>query len=186
VLGAGDYAVISYQYRMGDGDVCDTYPEVMARTMGMQLRAILLDTKSTEAGWPAKADFEWNDPQTMIARMRNPAERGIGTVVLWDYKYVDEYYKPVRRESLRVRLVLMVHQYFEHNSDVFAEQRLGTRAKHVNEMMREQGPKLIQMLLGTLEGLPADKRAEVEQRLAGLGYPAESLRDALVTMPKAA
>jgi hypothetical protein len=93
---------------MGDGDVCDTYPEVMARTMGMQLRAILLDTKSTEAGWPAKADFEWNDPQTMIARMRNPAERGIGTVVLWDYKYVDEYYKPVRRESLRVRLVLMV------------------------------------------------------------------------------
>jgi hypothetical protein len=81
---------------------------------------------------------------------------------------------------------LWLYQYFEHNSHVFAEQRLGTRAKHVNEMMREQGPKLIQMLLGTLEGLPADKRAEVEQRLAGLGYSAESLRDALGTMPKAA
>jgi hypothetical protein len=95
VLGAGNYAVLSYQFRMGDGDAYNTYPEVMVRTMGMQLRAVLLDTTSTVPGWQKKVEFEWNEPRTLIARMTNPASRRIGTVVLWDYAFLGEYYKPV-------------------------------------------------------------------------------------------
>jgi hypothetical protein len=64
-LGVGDYAVIAGQYRLRDGHVFDSYPEVMTRTTGALFRGVLLDTKSTEPGWPQRAKAEWNDPVRM-------------------------------------------------------------------------------------------------------------------------
>jgi hypothetical protein len=96
-LGAGDYAVVALQFRLGDGDACIDYPEVMRRTFGMQLRGILLDTTSTTPGWPAAARVEWNDPSSIIARMRNPVAAALAAMVMWDFSFLDEYYKPVRR-----------------------------------------------------------------------------------------
>jgi hypothetical protein len=62
---------------------------------------------------------------------------------------------------------------------VFAEKRLGTRAKHINDMMHKEGPMMIKMLLDSMQGLSADKREELERRLSGLGYCTDMLRKVL-------
>jgi hypothetical protein len=95
VLGAGDYAVVTFQFRLGDGNFISNYPEVMQRVFGLQVQGILLDTKSTEPNWTEKAKEDWNSPMKMIQRMSNPHAYGIATGVLWDFNFMDEYYKPV-------------------------------------------------------------------------------------------
>jgi hypothetical protein len=94
-LGAGDYAVVAFQYRLGDGEKLDRYPDVMARTLGLQLSGIFLQTKSTEMRWPEKAKEEWSNPALMMRTMSNPAAAAVGGIIMWDMPYVLDYYKPV-------------------------------------------------------------------------------------------
>jgi hypothetical protein len=89
-LGPGDYAVLSYQYQIGDGGEYSCYPDVMVDTMDMQFRAALLNTKPTDSSWVKKAQLEF------IARMMDSAGLDIDLVMLWDYAYIKRYYEPVR------------------------------------------------------------------------------------------
>jgi hypothetical protein len=93
VLGAGDYAVVTFQYKLGDGTPSSNYPEVLTRTVGTQLYAVLLDTKSTEPDWVHKARRELQSPPTFQS---SPLERVVAAALPWDWKFVNEYYKPVR------------------------------------------------------------------------------------------
>jgi hypothetical protein len=87
--------VVAFQYRLGDGEKLDRYPDVMARTLGLQLSGILLQTKSTETRWPEKAKEEWSNPALMMRTMSNPAAAAVGGIIMWDMPYVLDYYKPV-------------------------------------------------------------------------------------------
>jgi hypothetical protein len=72
-LGPGDFAVLSLQFRLGDGDMCDDYPTMFLTTCGLILPSMLFAVKSTEADWPAAAAREL--AATSARPLNSPSER---------------------------------------------------------------------------------------------------------------
>jgi hypothetical protein len=62
---------------------------------------------------------------------------------------------------------------------VFAEKRLGGRAKHANDLIRQAGPAMTESFLAMVKGMSPDARAKVESTMASMGSSIENFEDML-------
>ncbi|KAH8834722.1 hypothetical protein DL96DRAFT_1571512 [Flagelloscypha sp. PMI_526] len=148
VLAPGDYAVVRVQFRLGDGKEVNSYPQIMSLFGNAITMANVLQCKSTTSkieSWLAEAHLSTlhpGDTATVIAG--------------GNYDYIDEYYRP----------------WLDQSSDVWAEQRLGGRAKVVNDMHKTMVPAVLEM---TLNSLPPDKKQEALRRFQTMGFDVENM-----------
>ncbi|KAE9402211.1 hypothetical protein BT96DRAFT_974428 [Gymnopus androsaceus JB14] len=152
LLAPGDFAICRMQYRLGDGDVCQDYPEIMTRFAHCALQCRVLQPKSKTPG-DFPGDFAWiNEARILFTRLHNP--ESITLIGHSDFDYLQEYYRP----------------YFDEGEDVWAEKRLGGRAKMVNDMMNSMTPPLLK---ATMSSMTPENRAEVVRRFQVMGVDIE-------------
>ncbi|KAL1753943.1 hypothetical protein FB107DRAFT_216731, partial [Schizophyllum commune] len=147
VLAPGDFAVYHVQYRIGDGHLYNSYPEIMTRATGVCVPCYLTRAKGTDSGWCASAAGELR-----IARNLPMLPNDLFTpMATMDFAYVEEYYKP----------------FFDEGPDVFAVKRFGKRAEQMNSLMSTLGPLQMQAMMS---GLLPDQREEIKRRSKAMGF----------------
>ncbi|KAE9401239.1 hypothetical protein BT96DRAFT_974905 [Gymnopus androsaceus JB14] len=152
LLAPGDFAVFRIQYRLGDGDVWQTYPEIMTRFVNCIVQCEVLQPKSQ-----APNDSAWIKEARRSTRL--PNLENVVLVGYADFDYVKEYYRP----------------YFDEDSDVWAKERLGGRAEMANDLISSMGPTFLK---ATMSSLTPEKRAEFVKNLDTMGFDVErSLRE---------
>ncbi|KAI5887447.1 uncharacterized protein SCHCODRAFT_02602246 [Schizophyllum commune H4-8] len=147
VLAPGDFAVYLVQYRIGDGHLYNSYPEIMTRATGVCVPCYLTRAKGTDSGWCASAAGELRIARNLLM-LPNDLFTPIATM---DFAYVEEYYKP----------------FFDEGPDVFAVKRFGKRAEQMNSLMSTLGPLQMQAMMSVL---PPDQREEVKRRSKAMGF----------------
>ncbi|KAL1659612.1 hypothetical protein GGF50DRAFT_119712 [Schizophyllum commune] len=124
-LGPGDFVVFGVQYRVGDGHVCTTYPDVMTRCGAVSVQCHLTDAKSTDPDWCGLAGRQALLYRNIFANWAQPPPKVITLSAYIDSDYVDEYYRP----------------YIEGGPDAYYAQRIGKAAKTLNSRMVRTYPK---------------------------------------------
>ncbi|KAL1659619.1 hypothetical protein GGF50DRAFT_64918 [Schizophyllum commune] len=147
VLAPGDFAVYLVQYRIGDGHLYNSYPEIMTRATGVCVPCYLTRAKGTDSGWCASAAGEFR-----LARNVPMLPSDLFTpMATMDFAYVEEYYKP----------------FFDEGPDVFAVKRFGKRAEQMNSLLSTLGPLQMQAMMSVL---PPDQREEIKRRSKAMGF----------------
>ncbi|KAJ7213843.1 hypothetical protein GGX14DRAFT_444242 [Mycena pura] len=146
LLAPGDFVVFRLQYRLGDGSVWQDYPEIMTRFAFVIVHTAVLQPRSNAVG----------DAWISAARLAslNPSEN-LPLIGRADFDYVQEYYRP----------------FFEEDSDVWAEKRLGGRAKEANDMIKTMMPAMLETIFGAMT---PENRAEATRRFQALGFDIEA------------
>lgn len=146
LLAPGDFAIIRVQYRLGDGDVWQNYPDIMTRFGSCFVKCQVLQPKSKAPG------DTWIKEARRSTRL--PNLENIVLIGRADFDYAQEYYGP----------------YFDEDSDIWAEKRLGGRAKAGNDLISSMGPTFLR---ATMSSLSPEKRAEFVKSLATMGFDVE-------------
>ncbi|KAE9397415.1 hypothetical protein BT96DRAFT_921492 [Gymnopus androsaceus JB14] len=133
-------------YRVGDGDVWNGYPEIMTQFSHCAVECKVLQPKSKTPGnaWINEARLS-----TLL-----PNVESVLLVGRADFDYVQEYYRP----------------YFVEDSDVWAEKRLGGRAKMANDMIKSTAPAILK---ATMSSMTPENRAEAVRRFQTMGFDIE-------------
>jgi hypothetical protein len=147
-LGAGDFAVIALQFRVGDGDTWCSYPQMMQVTCALSFALTLLQTSS-------KGDDKWR--AAVSAELEGDPRSGemLPALADWDFDYITKYFQP----------------FYDGDAERWEAERYGERATMAKDLMNSLVPAQLELMMQTVA---PDKKEELLSRFSAMGFDLES------------